>query len=308
MLLQNCLLLVLSIVFIISTTPFQPNEDSALKLSPIPNIVKPIFPPNASISQLDVSTENVLNIRCDGETYGYNPNIPDCEDAKEYLVPDTKMWTFGERHTGLPEPILPLPYRLMGDRGLCYVQTLLIGDHTTAKASISMLRRAASSLLLQCVTSVTSQGGIATNIGGDNNLAVVLGTYQQPVSCRGSLLTWDSCRDIIYDMPADKVSRIFGPHGDPSVTEELPYHIDSANLECSANIFSTGKPDVASFYEMWEAVTAISDVCTRYRQAGSARGLGEHGNIFITMTKNERLGLPNISSSGDSLLKNIKKL
>ena len=47
-----------------------------------------------------------------------------------------------------------------------------------------------------------------------------------------------------------------------------------ANLECSANIFSTGKPDVASFYEMWEAVTAISDVCTRYRQAGSARGLG----------------------------------
>ena len=244
----------LSIVFIISTTPFQPNEDSALKLSPTPNIVKPIFSPNASISQLNVSTENVLNIRCDGETYGYNPNIPDCEDAKEYLVPDTKMWTFGERHTGLPEPILPLPYRLMGDRGLCYVQTLLIGDHTTAKASISMLRRAASSLLLQCVTSVTSQGGIATNIGksavkvignglfqrrmltcvpwltpvgGDNNLAVVLGTYQQPVSCRGSLLTWDSCRDIIYDMPADKVSRIFGPHSDPSVTEELPYHIDS---------------------------------------------------------------------------------
>lgn len=260
MLLQNCLLLVLSTVFIISTTPFQPTEDSALKLSTIPNIVKPVFPPNASISQLNASAENAFNIRCDGETYGYNPNIIDCEDAKEYLLQDTRMWTFGERHTGLPEPILPLPYRLMGDRGLCYIQAVLIGDHTTAKASLNMLRRAASSLLLQCVTSVTSQGGIATNIGksavkvignglfqspmlicvpwltpvgGDNNLAVVMGTYQRPVSCRGSLPFWDSCRDIIYDMPADKVSRVFGPHGDPSVTEELPYHIDSCKSTSS---------------------------------------------------------------------------
>ena len=47
-----------------------------------------------------------------------------------------------------------------------------------------------------------------------------------------------------------------------------------ADLKCSANFFSTGRPDVASNYEMWEAVTAVSDVCVRNGKTGSARGLG----------------------------------
>lgn len=165
MFLSNPLLLVLSFGLILSATPFQPTEDSTLELSATPNIVKPIVPSNASVPPLNASAENGFNIRCDGETYGYNPNILDCEDAKEYLVPDLRTRTFGERHTGLPADIVPLPYRIMGDKGLCYIQAVLVGDHTTAKATLNMLRRAAAALVVQCATSVVSQGGIATHIG-----------------------------------------------------------------------------------------------------------------------------------------------
>ena len=257
MFLGNPLLLVLSCSFSVSATPLESTEDSASKLSPAPNIVDPIFSSSASVPSLNASAENALNIRCDGETYGFHPNIRDCEGAKEYLMPDTTVWTFGERHTGLSAGILPLPYRILGDKGLCYVQAVLIGDHTTGKATLSMLRRAATALVLQCATSLISQGGIATNIGrsdarpivrrlvqghtlicipwltpvgGDNNLAMILGTYQMPVSCRGALPSWDSCRDILYDMPADKVPRVFGPGSDPAVTEDLPYSIDSSEF------------------------------------------------------------------------------
>lgn len=165
MFLQNLLLLVFYFGFIISVTPFQSIDDRALKLPPLPDILKPKFPLNASASPLNASADNALNIRCDGETYGYNPNIVDCEGAKEYLTPDARTWTFGERHTGLPQYTLPLPYRVMGDRGLCYYQVVLIGDHKTGEATLNMIRRAAAALVLQCATSGTSQGGIATQIG-----------------------------------------------------------------------------------------------------------------------------------------------
>lgn len=159
------LLLVLWFDFIVSATPFLSNQYNDSGLLVTPNLVKPTILSQGSIPLLNASEENAFNIRCDGETYGYNPNIIDCESAKDYLLPDTKIWVFGERHTGLPEDIVPLPYRVMGDRGLCYVQAVLIGDHITARASLNSLRQAAASLVVQCATSVVSQGGIATRIG-----------------------------------------------------------------------------------------------------------------------------------------------
>ena len=65
------------------------------------------------------------------------------------------------------------------------------------------------------------------NVGGDNNLAVVLGTYQLPVICRRSLTSWGSCRDILYDMPANEERQVFGARSDPAVTEDLPWKIES---------------------------------------------------------------------------------
>ena len=165
MCLQVPLLLVLWFGLLVSATAFLPTQDNASALSVTPNLVKPTVLLNTSNPTLVTSEDNAFNIRCDGETYGYNPNIRDCESAKEYLNPDAKMWIFGERHTGLPAGIVPLPYRLMGDRGLCYIQAVLIGGHTTARATLNLLRRAAASLVVQCATGAVSEGGIATTIG-----------------------------------------------------------------------------------------------------------------------------------------------
>ena len=165
MFLPNPLLLVLYFGFFVSANPFRPREDNLPMLSATPIIAKPTIPSNISIPALNASAENRFNVHCDGATYGYNPNLIDCDQAVDYLMPDTTIWTFGQRHTGLPESTVPLPYRVMGDRALCYFQAILVGDSTTARASIDMIRRAAQALVLQCATGGESQGGIVTNIG-----------------------------------------------------------------------------------------------------------------------------------------------
>lgn len=65
-------------------------------------------------------------------------------------------------------------------------------------------------------------------VGGDNNIAVVLGIYQLPVSCRGKIAHWEACREILWGMRADNVPRAFGPRSDPDVTEPLPHSVDSS--------------------------------------------------------------------------------
>ena len=161
----NALLLVLHFGFLVSAKSFRPREDGVPMLSATPLVVKPTVLSNISTPALNASAENAFNVHCDGATYGYNPNIIDCGEAVEYLDPDTTIWTFGQRHTGLPAGTVPLPYRVMGNRGLCYFQSILVGDSTTARASLNMIRRAAQSLAFQCAAGGVSQGGIATNIG-----------------------------------------------------------------------------------------------------------------------------------------------
>ena len=63
--------------------------------------------------------------------------------------------------------------------------------------------------------------------GGDNHVAVILGTYTQPISCHAPFAFYVSCRDILYSMPADTTPRVFGPRGDPGVTKVLPDSIDA---------------------------------------------------------------------------------
>ena len=49
----------------------------------------------------------------------------------------------------------------------------------------------------------------------------------------------------------------------------------SADDQCVLQIFSTGTPDVSSWYHLWEAVTAVFSVCVRpLGQGGSHRGIG----------------------------------
>ena len=161
--LQSSFLLLLSLGFMVLGTPSLPTNDSASKLPETADIAEPILPSNASLMALDVPAG--FNVHCDGEKYGYNPNIRDCESAKEDLKPSSDMWTLGERNTGLGPDVVPLPFRVMGPRGICYVQPVLIEDYVTGKASINIIRQAAQAIILTCVVSGDSRGGIATGIG-----------------------------------------------------------------------------------------------------------------------------------------------
>ncbi|CAF9930849.1 hypothetical protein IMSHALPRED_008295 [Imshaugia aleurites] len=222
------------------------------------------------------------------------------------MAPDSTLLTWGERHSGLGPGVIPMPYRIMGDRALCLFQTVIVDDEaTTAQASLAQIRRAASALILQCAASGESQGGIAMNIGGDNKLAVVLGTYHPNVQCRGAFgAEWTSCRDVLGDMPAGKTRLIFGPRGAPEVQQGLPVLIESSGMQaddkCVVQIFSTGNPDISLWYRMWEAVTAVFSVCVRTGRGGAFMGLGDLGNIFLTVSsaaKEVKLTLPGNDST-----------
>ena len=58
-----------------------------------------------------------------------------------------------------------------------------------------------------------------------------------------------------------------------------------ADSKCSVTLFSTGKSDVASFYEIWQAVTAVFSVCTQHGKGGSIRGLGMFSNNLYGPTQ-----------------------
>ena len=66
--------------------------------------------------------------------------------------------------------------------------------------------------------------------GGDNNLGVIVGTYQPDVQCMATLTTSaQSCLDILADMPATTNPTVFG-EGDPRAQEALPIAIASSTV------------------------------------------------------------------------------
>ena len=91
---------------------------------------KPLSPPNPSIltsldgnySSLMASLRNTTNspvgvnsieTQC-SEIFGLNPVFSDCQSARDYISPDVVQYSWGNRHTGLPGNVFPLPYRIMG--------------------------------------------------------------------------------------------------------------------------------------------------------------------------------------------------
>lgn len=96
--------------------PLQTTDGQAMELSTSPNITGLILPSNVSALNLNASIGRGFDIRCDGANYGYSPDIADCEGAREYITPDSTQMEFGERHTGLPGTVFPLPFLMMGGK------------------------------------------------------------------------------------------------------------------------------------------------------------------------------------------------
>lgn len=115
-------------------------------------------------------------------------------------------------------------------------------------------------------------------LGGDNNINVAIASYKPNVKCDPTSTpgpAWNSCVAIFANMRATKQARVFGYAEDTGVEEELPLVLEGADRKCQAKIDIDGPATVATWYEIWEAVTAIANMCTRQKKkGGKAKGLG----------------------------------
>lgn len=271
--------------------PLQMMTKNTSSLSMSPDLIDATFMPNTSASTpaLNTSVENFLSIECNGDLYGFNPNIADCEGAALFIPPDSDQMTWAERHTGARYPFARLPFAVFGDRAECFFRAIISGDRPTARASLNQFKSAASALSLQCAASGQSQGGIARNIGGDNNLNVILSTYEphHNIRCGRSenFGNAPSCENVLADMPATEEMTLFGPGTAPGIEEPLPQLIASADEKCFLRLFSTGRADWASWYSIWQATEATFARCGRKRRFGNFRGLGRfrarRGDVFF---------------------------
>ena len=109
------LLLALNVPFALtSALPPSNGEDQTIQLSHLDQLLP------ANVSKDDPATgfnaSNNLRIQCDGEKYGFNPNVTDCQDARAYYKRSSRLFTYGERHSGHSIEAFPLPFRLMGGK------------------------------------------------------------------------------------------------------------------------------------------------------------------------------------------------
>ena len=77
--------------------------------SPDLNLVSPETP-----FVLNTSLSKDATIKCDGDEYGFNPDVNDCTSALAHQSPGRTRLRFGQRGSFSTDEYVALPYRLMG--------------------------------------------------------------------------------------------------------------------------------------------------------------------------------------------------
>lgn len=73
---------------------------------------------NATSSLVNTSVSFDVSIKCDGDEYGFKPNVDDCTNALNRQLVGREQIIFGQRGSISSEKFFPLPYRLMGSKWL----------------------------------------------------------------------------------------------------------------------------------------------------------------------------------------------
>ena len=118
---------------------------------------------DSATSSNTLGFENI-HVECNGASYGSDLDITDCELAKAFVPANSEEIIWAGRN-GMVKQYHPLPYRSMGSKAICYVETSLIIGAGTAKASTNQIRNAAAMIRHRCYSGGRLHGGIATNIG-----------------------------------------------------------------------------------------------------------------------------------------------
>ena len=103
---------------VVLAKPLQMSTEGNPSASLSSSVIDPAFGSNISTSSgaLNTTAENAFNIECDGNRYGFNPNIADCEGAVQTIAPEWEQFVWGQRHTGLPGGTFPLPFAVFGGK------------------------------------------------------------------------------------------------------------------------------------------------------------------------------------------------
>ncbi|KAM0805897.1 hypothetical protein BDR22DRAFT_816768 [Usnea florida] len=254
------------------------------------NLLPPLPPPLLSLSQNATNTTtltpNGIRFQCDGN-YGRIANPSSCLDLFEYVATSDAQATFSDRHTGHPSDV-PLPWRVSGSSGLCFLQALLVAGAASGHASSKQVGQAGYVVFQRCVVE-RGIGGIAENVGGDNKLNVVIASYEPRVRCDRTAVKgppWESCLLIGLDMEASKERMVFGNKAaDPRVQVNLPMVYKAIDARCQLKVDISGKSTSVTWYEIWEATIALSTMCVRTQgKGGKAFGMGLRKNIFIEIS------------------------
>ena len=69
---------------------------------------------NTTSSLLNTSESNEISIKCNGDKYGFKPDIEDCTSMLRHQQVGRTVIRFGNRTNTQLDTTTPLPYRLMG--------------------------------------------------------------------------------------------------------------------------------------------------------------------------------------------------
>ena len=111
MLRSSLLVFFVCMAYTVLATPFAVSGTQPLILSS--SFSAPDSLGNQSIKLFNASAENDIGVHCDGGTYGFSPNVADCETGQYQIPGDTEVFQFVERPNAAGND-LPLPFRLLG--------------------------------------------------------------------------------------------------------------------------------------------------------------------------------------------------
>ncbi|MCJ1456391.1 hypothetical protein MMC28_006752 [Mycoblastus sanguinarius] len=242
--------------------------------------------PPLNASSLNVSAAGPPKIACNGKLHGKNLNLASCVAAYNTIDAQTVIKTFGERGHG--EWDINLPFRFQSSDGLCAIdvshKTDIFWDH----ARPADLKEIAKLLIDICVRGDPNLGGVATNVGENGALTIRITPYRPNVHCNTAKPgpPFQSCRNILDEVPVDGTPRVFGPRDHPDTTVVLPVSYTTPRQRC--NLFMdyvdpAAPSDTTDWYKVWAAAMSVETMCVDRGYAGVALGVGKNKNLFLEL-------------------------
>lgn len=284
-LILQCLCLLLSTALAFPSFPaFSPSSINDEEILPTRNEGNWTASPGTTDLALELRDATFFN--CDGPKYRSNLNPISCQDAVAQIPTSAGHQRFSLRGIGQYE--IGLPFRYISFDGRCTIDLLLKDGYSSERASMLEISGAARSLLNRCVRA-QKVGGIAMEVGESGNLGVIMTSYQPMVKCYVSPAPpLGNCKRLADTMMTSSQRKTFGPPIDPSAYVKLPKNLYDDGQQCKAVIRTSDITDVSTFYEVWEAVVAITGMCIRFGHTGTAFLRGEKKKLYISLVQNYR--------------------